>query len=45
MSDETLRQQMGAKGKLKTREYSWEHVAQRVLDYYIGVIGESPQGK
>ena len=45
MSDEALRQQMGAKGKLKAREYSWEHVAQRVLDYYVGVIGESPLGK
>ena len=41
MSDETLRQQMGASGKLKAREYSWKHVAQRVLDYYSGVLGKS----
>lgn len=45
MSDDTLRQQMGAKGKLKAREYSWEDIAQRVLDYYVRVISESSQGK
>ncbi len=45
MSDETLRQQMGARGRLKAREYSWEHIARRVLDYYTRVISESPQKK
>ena len=40
MSDETLRQQMGAMGRLKADEYSWEHVAQRVFDYYAEVLSE-----
>ena len=41
MNDESLRQQMGAKGELKSAEYGWERVAQRVLDYYAKVLGES----
>ena len=41
MSDEALREQMGARGKLKAREYSWELVAGRILDYYARVLGES----
>ena len=43
MSDETLRQQMGARGRLKAEEYSWEHIAQRVFDYYVRVLNESPR--
>jgi len=42
MRNESLRQEMGAKGKLKAREYAWENVAQRVLSYYIRVLDESP---
>jgi len=45
MSDETLRQQMGARGMLKAGQYSWEHVAQRVFDYYNRVLSESQQRK
>jgi len=41
MSDKKLREQMGAKGKLKAREYSWEHVGQRVFDYYTQVIDKN----
>jgi len=41
MSDQKLREQMGAKGKLKAKEYSWEHVGQRVFDYYTQVIDKS----
>jgi len=41
MGDEALRQQMGAKGRRKAEEYSWEHVAQRVFDCYERVISES----
>ncbi len=41
MSDEALREQMGARGRLEAEEYSWEHIAQRVLDYYVRVLGES----
>lgn len=45
MSDETLQQQMGTRGRLTAGEYSWEHVAQRVFDYYIRVLDESPRKK
>ena len=43
MNNEALRQQMEAKGKLRAREYSWEHVGQRVFDYYVRVLSESPR--
>ena len=41
MTDESLRQQMGARGRLKAKEYDWKYIAQRVLDYYVTVLGES----
>ncbi len=41
MGDELLRQKMGANGRLKARDYVWEHIAQRVLDYYVRVLSES----
>jgi phosphatidylinositol alpha-mannosyltransferase len=40
MSDESLRQQLGANGWNRVTEYSWENVAQRVLDYYVRVLKE-----
>ncbi len=40
LNDEALRKQMGARGKAKSREYSWEIVARRIMDYYLRVIGE-----
>jgi len=43
MADESLRQQMGAKGRLKALEYDWERVTQRVLDYYSAVLNGSQQ--
>ena len=43
MSDEVLSQQMGTKGRLKAQGYSWEQVAQRVFDYYVRVLNESPR--
>jgi phosphatidylinositol alpha-mannosyltransferase len=45
LADESLRREMGAKGRLKAMAYSWEHVAQSVLDYYIRVLSEPPWGK
>ena len=39
LNDATLRQQMGARGQLKSEKYSWEHVAQRVLDLYHEALG------
>ena len=43
MTDESLRQQMGARGKIKAREYDWKYLAQRILDYYISILSQSPQ--
>ena len=45
MADESLRQQMGARGILKAKEYSWEYIAQRVLSYYMRVLSEPPWNK
>jgi len=42
VTDKSLRQQMGAKGRLKASDYSWEHVAQKILDYYVRVLSEPP---
>ena len=41
MTDESLRQQMGARGRVKAKAYDWKYIAQKVLNYYIGVLGES----
>ena len=38
ITDESLRQQMGDKGRLKAVEYDWEHIAQRVFNYYLSVL-------
>ncbi len=43
MANESLRQQMGARGKLTAEGYDWKHIAQRVLDYYIRVLNEPPR--
>ncbi len=42
MNDESLRQQMGIRGRLKAREYSWENIAHKVLSYYVRVLSEPP---
>ncbi|GAF84267.1 unnamed protein product [marine sediment metagenome] len=42
MTDESRRQHMGAKGKVKALDYSWQLIAQRVYNYYIKVLSESP---
>ena len=41
LSDENLRREMGTRGRQKAERYSWEHVAQRVLDYYVAVLDGS----
>jgi phosphatidylinositol alpha-mannosyltransferase len=43
LKDEKLRQQMGAKGRATAEKYSWERIAQRVVDYYAKVLSESPR--
>jgi len=45
MTDESLRQQMGARGILKAKEYDWKYLTQRILDYYISILSQSPQKK
>jgi phosphatidylinositol alpha-mannosyltransferase len=45
LKDESLRQQMGAKGRVTAEHYNWKHVAQRVLDYYVRVSNENHRGK
>ncbi len=45
MRNEGLRQQMGAKGRLKSQEYSWDQIARRVLDYYVRILGECQPGE
>ena len=45
LTDQSLRQQMGARGKAKALEYSWEQIAQKVLSYYVRVLTEPPWKK
>lgn len=40
VNDESLRQQMGARGQVKSREYSWEIIAGKILDCYTRAMGE-----
>lgn len=44
LKDEKLRQQMGAKGRATAEKYSWERIAQRVVDHYTRVLSESSRG-
>lgn len=43
MTDASLRQEMGARGRLKAVEYDWKLIAQRILNYYHSVLGEPPR--
>ncbi len=45
LKDEPLRQEMGAKGRAKALEHSWERIARDVLDYYLRVLSEPPWKK
>jgi phosphatidylinositol alpha-mannosyltransferase len=45
LTDESLRREMGARGRVKALEYSWERIAQNVLKYYIQVLSEPPWRK
>jgi phosphatidylinositol alpha-mannosyltransferase len=45
LTDQSLRHEMGAKGRAKALEYSWEQIAQRVLNYYMRVLSEPPWQK
>ncbi len=45
LSDQSLCQEMVAKGRAKALEHSWEHIARSVLDYYMRVLSEPPWRK
>jgi len=45
LTDQSLRQKMGAKGRAKALEHSWEQIAQKVLNYYVRVLSEPPWRK
>jgi phosphatidylinositol alpha-mannosyltransferase len=45
LGDESLRREMGAKGRAKALEHSWERISQRVFDYYVRVLSEPPWNK
>ncbi len=45
LEDKSLRQQIGDKGRLKVREYSWERIATRVLNYYLRILSQPPWKK
>ena len=34
----SLREQMGAKGNVKAKEYSWKNVARQITDYYTSLL-------
>lgn len=38
LSDKSLRQEMGAQGRLKAEECSWPNVAKRVFEYYMRLL-------
>ncbi len=38
--DKPLRQQMGAKGRVKAEKYSWKNIAQKVIDYYDTLLSK-----
>jgi phosphatidylinositol alpha-mannosyltransferase len=45
LNDEALRREMGARGRIKALEHSWEHISRRVFDYYARVLSEPPWNK
>jgi phosphatidylinositol alpha-mannosyltransferase len=45
LTDESLRREMGARGRAKALEYSWERVSQNVMNYYIRVLSQPPWNK
>jgi phosphatidylinositol alpha-mannosyltransferase len=45
LNDESLRQEMGAKGRAKALKYGWDSIARTILDYYKRVLSEPPWNK
>jgi len=42
LTNESLRQEMGARGILKAKEYDWKVLAQRIVDYYNSILNGTP---
>lgn len=38
LQDQTLRQEMGARGIVKARQYGWDLVSQKIVDHYARVL-------
>ncbi|MFC1952493.1 glycosyltransferase family 4 protein [Chloroflexota bacterium] len=45
LTNESLRQEMASRARLKAMEYSWECIAQRILGYYTRILSEPPWNK
>jgi phosphatidylinositol alpha-mannosyltransferase len=45
LTDQSLRQEIGAKGRAKALEHSWEQIAQKIFNYYVRVLSEPPWNK
>ncbi|MFH1663153.1 MAG: glycosyltransferase family 4 protein [Chloroflexota bacterium] len=45
INDKPLRQQMGARGLITAQEHDWKIIAQRVVDYYKKILGQTQRQK
>jgi phosphatidylinositol alpha-mannosyltransferase len=45
INDESLRQQMGARGLITAQEYDWKRIARRVVDYYTEILSQTSRHK
>lgn len=41
LGDKSLRQEMGARGRLNVEKYSWQNIARRVMDHYNSLLDGS----
>lgn len=41
LSDESLRQEMGSRGRLNVEKYDWQNIARRVVEYYTSLLDSS----
>jgi len=45
LKNKQLRKQMGLRGIIRAKEFDWEKVAKRVLDYYVRILSQPPWNK
>lgn len=43
LQDSELRDEIGARGRLKVQEYNWDRVAKRIMNYYQRLLSEMPR--